>query len=266
MSAFRTVTAARSAHSFRPRRAGSFRPRKAGRLLSGATAVALAALAMTACDPDSGTVTGGAPTGSTSAAPTLPSGSGTGGGQDQTSTGAGGNSGQTGGGKATGGTGSGSGTGSGGAKGTTGGSGSEDRVLCNGSNTAVTVENVTRPLNTMLITVKNTGSKTCDLTYYPVLRFDEMQWAPTARKDTQPQAVVTLAPGASGYAAALLSAGDGSSDGGQTGHKLTVAFQGRTPDSSGGASATPTLPAKGVYYDNSLTVTYWRQDMADALS
>ncbi|GAA2620765.1 DUF4232 domain-containing protein [Streptomyces spororaveus] len=139
------------------------------------------------------------------------------------------------------------------------------RVLCNGSNTAVTVQPVSRPLNHMLITVKNTGSKTCDLTYYPLLRFDEMQWAPAAREETKPQAVVSLAPGRSGYAAALLSAADGSGEGGTTGHRLTIAFQGPTPRSDGGASATPSLPAAGVHYDSALTVTYWQQTGEDAL-
>ncbi|MEU0119762.1 DUF4232 domain-containing protein [Streptomyces bobili] len=142
----------------------------------------------------------------------------------------------------------------------------ENRVLCNGSNTKVTAQPVPRPLNHMLITVTNTGSKMCDLTYYPVLRFDEMQWAPTAAKETQPQAVTTLAPGESGYAGVLLAAADGSGDGGATAEKLTVAFQGRTPNSDGGATATPPLPAKGVYYDSSLTVTYWQQSMDDALA
>ncbi|WP_369391073.1 DUF4232 domain-containing protein [Streptomyces sp. CG1] len=139
-------------------------------------------------------------------------------------------------------------------------------VLCNGANTTVTAQPVPRPLNHMLIRVKNTGGRTCELTYYPVLRFDEMQWAPQAAKDTQPQAVTTLAPGESGYAGVLLSAADGSGQGGMTGHRLTVMFQGRTPNSDGGPSATPALPAKGVYYDSSLTVTYWQQNADDALN
>ncbi|MFF9771732.1 DUF4232 domain-containing protein [Streptomyces sp. NPDC014636] len=134
-------------------------------------------------------------------------------------------------------------------------------VLCNGANTSVTAQPLNRPLNHLLLTVKNTGGKTCELPYYPVLRFDEMQWVPQADRDTQPQAVVSLAPGASAYAAALLSAADGSGTGGTTGHKLTVAFQGYTPNSSGGPSATPALPAKGVSYDSSLKVTYWQQDL-----
>ncbi|MFJ1811690.1 MULTISPECIES: DUF4232 domain-containing protein [unclassified Streptomyces] len=147
-----------------------------------------------------------------------------------------------------------------------GNGGTAARVLCNGSNTKVTAQPVTRPLNHMLLTVTNTGSRTCDLTYYPVLRFDEMQWVPQGAKETQPQAVTTLAPGESGYAGVLLSAADGSGDGGLTARKLTVAFQGYTPNSDGGASATPPLPAKGVYYDSSLAVTYWQRDMDDALS
>jgi hypothetical protein len=140
------------------------------------------------------------------------------------------------------------------------------RVSCNGSNTTVTARPVTRPLNHMLLTVKNTGSKMCDLTYYPVLRFDEMQWVPRPIKDSKPQAVTTLAPGESGYAGVSLSAADGSGEWGTTSHKLTVGFQGRTPNSDGGPSALPTLPAKGVYYDSTLTVTYWLRDMDDVLS
>ncbi|MEU0218536.1 DUF4232 domain-containing protein [Streptomyces sp. NPDC006265] len=147
------------------------------------------------------------------------------------------------------------------AKGTT-----ATRVSCNGSNTTVTAQPVRRPLNHMLLTVKNTGSKMCDLTYYPVLRFDEMQWVPRPIKDSKPQAVTTLAPGESGYAGVSLSAADGSGEWGTTGHKLTVGFQGRTPNSDGGPSALPTLPAKGVYYDSTLTVTYWLRDMDDALT
>ncbi|GHF20315.1 hypothetical protein GCM10018789_58020 [Streptomyces werraensis] len=118
----------------------------------------------------------------------------------------------------------------------------------------------------MLITVKNTGSKNCDLTYYPVLRFDEMQWVPQPVEESKPQAVVTLAPGESAYAGVLLSAADGSGSGGATGKKLAVGFQGRTPNSDGGPAAIPSLPAAGVYYDSSLTVTYWQYSMDDALT
>ncbi|MGY6022025.1 DUF4232 domain-containing protein [Streptomyces spinosirectus] len=240
---------------------------RTSRTFASAAAIALAALALTACRSGTGTKDEGAATAS-GAVTSTPSAAGTGKAQDGTSGrgtpgAAGQDSPQTAGGERTaaGKTGAGSGS----ADRTSDTSTSGRRVLCNGSNTRVTAQPVTRPLNHMLITVKNTGSKTCDLTYYPILRFDEMQWAPSASKDSQPQAVVTLQPGESGYAGVLLSAADGSGEGGDTGHRLTVAFQGLTPNSDGGASAVPSLPAKGVYYDSSLTVTWWQQTMADAL-
>ncbi|MET8166418.1 DUF4232 domain-containing protein [Streptomyces sp. NPDC005329] len=229
---------------------------------------ALAALSLTACNDGTGVQDEGAshPASSTATAaqptPGTDKGTATGTAPTKDTTGSTGSSGKTGG--TTGGN---TGAGSGGTTDDKADdTASDTRVLCNGSNTKVTAQPVPRPLNHMLLTVTNTGGKTCDLTYNPVVRFDEMQWVPQAAKETQPQAVTTLAPGESGYAGVLLSAADGSGDGGQTAKKLTIAFQGYTPNSEGGASATPALPAKGVYYDSSLAVTYWQQDMNDALS
>ncbi|MFD4574695.1 DUF4232 domain-containing protein [Streptomyces sp. NPDC058417] len=230
--------------------------------LAAPAAAALAALALTACQDGSGTKDEGA---STPAAATVASSgqkqaeeattdSGTSAGADSAS-GTTATTTKTTGSKATGS----KATGSKKAK-------SPGRVLCNGSNTKVTAQVLQRPLNHLLLTVKNTGGKVCDLTYFPYVRFDEMQWAPPADKNTQPQAVTTLAPGESGYAGVRLSAADGSGSGGTTGKKLTVMFQGMTPNSDGGASATPKLPAKGVHYDSSLTVTWWQRDLNDVLS
>ncbi|WP_062639910.1 DUF4232 domain-containing protein [Streptomyces maremycinicus] len=228
---------------------------------------ALTALALTACEDGTGVKDEGAShaasSTATAAQPTPGADKGTGTAPAKDTAGSTGSSGTTSG-TSEGGTGTGGGTGGTGGKDAD--SASDGRVPCNGSNTKVTAQPVPRPLNHMLLTVTNTGSRTCDLTYYPVLRFDEMQWVPQAAKETQPQAVTTLAVGESGYAGVLLSAADGSGDGGQTAEKLTVAFQGYTPNSDGGASATPALPAKGVYYDSSLTVTFWQRDMDDALS
>ncbi|MGJ5825825.1 DUF4232 domain-containing protein [Streptomyces ossamyceticus] len=140
-----------------------------------------------------------------------------------------------------------------------------NRVTCNGANTAVTMKPVARPLNHMLITVKNTGTKVCDLFYYPTVRFDQVQWAPRVMEESQPQAVVTLAPGESGYAGVLLSAADGSGENGTTAKKATIRFQGSKPGSNGGAVASPALPAQGVHYDSTLAVTYWQSTIDDAL-
>lgn len=239
------------------------------RLLA-ATGTAVAALALTACDNGTGTEDEGA------SRPTATETSGTGAGASGTPTGTAAPDDTTGAGtgndtadKTAGGAPT-AGTRTPGTRPTASASGQDtgtgrSTVLCNGANTAVTAQPLSRPLNHLLLTVRNTGGKTCELPYHPVLRFDQMQWVPQADEDTRPQAVVSLAPGESGYAGVLLSAADGGGTGGRTARKLTVAFQGLTPNSSGGPSATPALPAKGVFYDSALKVTYWQQDL-DAIT
>ncbi|MFG2465123.1 DUF4232 domain-containing protein [Streptomyces canus] len=139
-------------------------------------------------------------------------------------------------------------------------------VTCEGSTTKTVAAPLTRPVNHMLLTVTNTGSKSCYLYGYPAVRFGEAQAVPPVIEDSQPQAVVTLKPGESGYASVNLSATDGSGANGYTAKSLTVYFQGRSGNGSVGAGARPALPAKGVYVDDSLKVTYWQQSMDDAVS
>ncbi|WP_405526268.1 DUF4232 domain-containing protein [Streptomyces canus] len=139
-------------------------------------------------------------------------------------------------------------------------------VTCEGSTTKTVAAPLTRPVNHMLLTVTNTGSKSCYLYGYPAVRFGEAQAVPPVIEDSQPQAVVTLKPGESGYASVNLSATDGSGANGYTAKSLTVYFQGRSGNESVGTGAHPPLPAKGVYVDDSLKVTYWQQSMDDAVS
>ncbi|MFF1306703.1 DUF4232 domain-containing protein [Streptomyces sp. NPDC058307] len=139
-------------------------------------------------------------------------------------------------------------------------------VTCEGSTTRTVAAPLTRPVNHMLLTVTNTGSKSCYLYGYPAVRFGEAQAVPPVIEASQPQAVVTLAPGESGYASVSLSATDGSGANGHTAKSLTVYFHGRSGDESVGTGAHPSLPAKGVYVDDSLEVTYWQQSMDDAVS
>ncbi|WP_367321843.1 DUF4232 domain-containing protein [Streptomyces sp. HUAS ZL42] len=139
-------------------------------------------------------------------------------------------------------------------------------VTCEGSNTKTVAAPLNRPVNHMLLTVTNTGSKSCFLYYYPDVRFGEAQAVPPVIEESQPQAVVTLAPGESGYASVNLSATDGSGSNGHTVNSLTVYFHGRSGNESVGAAARPALPAKGVYVDDSLKVTYWQQSMDDAVN
>ncbi|MFD8819544.1 DUF4232 domain-containing protein [Streptomyces sp. NPDC059627] len=139
-------------------------------------------------------------------------------------------------------------------------------VTCEGSVTRTVAAPLNRPVNHMLLTVTNTGSRTCYLYGYPAVRFGEAQAVPPVIGDSKPQAVVTLAPGESGYASVNLSATDGSGTDGHTVKSLTVYFQGRSGSESAGTGAHPALPAKGAYVDDSLKVTYWQQSMDDAIS
>ncbi|MEU0435469.1 DUF4232 domain-containing protein [Streptomyces sp. NPDC006290] len=229
-----------------------------------ATAVALAALTLTACNDGNGVrgegpsdtsassaqQSGPAADASTTAKPaangTASSTGGSTGGSKSTSTAAG----------STQGSGKKNGTGS--KTGSTGGTGSRN-VACDGSTTKTTATAVSRPLNHLLLTVTNTGTRNCDLTGYPIARFGEAQSVPPVAEETHPQAVVTLAPGESGYAGVLLSAADGSGGNGYTAKTLEVGFD-------KGRGATPALPAKGVYVDDKLTVTYWQQTLDAALT
>ncbi|MFC7304570.1 DUF4232 domain-containing protein [Streptomyces monticola] len=231
------------------------------RLAGAAAAAVLASLALTACDSGTGVNDEGAsstsPTGKASESKAPGSGAGSG-------------------------AGSGSGSGSGSSPSSTdakpgpGGStqtadtstskapGVGEPVTCEGSNTKTVAAPLNRPVNHMLLTVTNTGSKSCFLYTYPALRFGEAQAVPPVIEDSQPQAVVTLKPGESGYASVALSGAEGSSDG-HTEKSLAVYFHGRSGNESVGAPAHPPLPAKGAYIDNSLKVTYWQQTMEDAI-
>lgn len=145
------------------------------------------------------------------------------------------------------------------------GSSSGKPVTCEGSTTKTVAAPLTRPVNHMLLTVTNTGDRTCYLYGYPAVRFGEAQAVPPAIADSHPQAVVTLDPGESGYASVSLSTTDGSGSNGYTTKSLAVYFHGPSGNESVGAGAHPSLPAKGVYVDDSLKVTYWQQSMDDAV-
>lgn len=115
-----------------------------------------------------------------------------------------------------------------------------------------------RPINHLLLTATNTGSKTCALPQYPATRFGEAQAVPPVAKSSKPQSLTTLAPGESGYAGVRLSSGDGSGENGYDANTLTIPFE-------DGSIATVKLPSGGVYVDTALMVTYWQTDASNAL-
>ncbi|MFF0728750.1 DUF4232 domain-containing protein [Streptomyces sp. NPDC004134] len=138
-------------------------------------------------------------------------------------------------------------------------------ATCDGSRTKTVAAPVHRPVNHMLLTVTNTGSGDCRLYHYPAVRFGAAQSVPPVVEASQPQSVVTLAPGESGYAAVSLAAVDGSGTNSRTHESLTVYFRDRAGGDAGPA-ARPPLPAGGVRVDDTLMVTYWQPELDAALA
>ncbi|PZT72468.1 MULTISPECIES: DUF4232 domain-containing protein [unclassified Streptomyces] len=136
-------------------------------------------------------------------------------------------------------------------------------VTCTGANTRTTVTKVSRPINHLLLTVTNKGDRPCYAYYAPMLRFDDAQAVFQVFRDSKPQAVVTLDPGASAYAGIALT-------GEPTGKKpyksanLGVTFADRANAPVNSSPAELKLPAE-TYWDDNGFVTYWQSEMSDAL-
>ncbi|AXI72236.1 MULTISPECIES: DUF4232 domain-containing protein [Streptomyces] len=140
---------------------------------------------------------------------------------------------------------------------------SATRTACTTANTQVTVTQVSRPINHLLLTLKNTGSGLCDAYYAPHLGFDGAQSVFPILEDSKPQAVVTLAPGEEAYAGIGLTGEPGQSKLYKS-KNLRVFFAKRN-GSTYDKPATLKLPAE-TYWDGNGFVTYWQSDRATALT
>lgn len=128
-----------------------------------------------------------------------------------------------------------------------------------------TVTALTRPINHVLLTVTNSGKAACSVYYYPALRFDADQQAVTpVVEDSKPQSVVTIAPGASAYAAIGTSAADGSGSAGKVEKQVEVFLEAKDQSGSLPGSLTLSLPAN-TYVDDKAFVTYWQSDLQSAI-
>ncbi|RDD84853.1 DUF4232 domain-containing protein [Streptomyces parvulus] len=227
--------------------------------LFAASTMAVAALSLTACQGDASDSSAPAPAAhSSSADSNQPSAKG-GSGEVREDAGSGKASGPAG--STTGDQASNSGNAGGSGSGSGAGEGQSDPGLpgeCSASDVSITAANAPRPINHLLLTATNTGSKTCALPPYPAARFGEAQSVPPVAESSKPQALTTLAPGESGYAGVRLSSGDGSGENGYETDSLTIPFD-------DGSIATVRLPSGGVYVDTALTVTYWQTSAANAL-
>lgn len=147
----------------------------------------------------------------------------------------------------------------------TGDGGSPVTTACTDANTKVTVSKVSRPINHLLLTVTNTGSKACNAYHAPLLRFDDAQAVTQIMDESRPQAVVSLAPRQSGYASILLASADGSGENGLRAKNLGVFFAPGSGEGSIGSAHELTLPPN-TYIDDTAAVSYWQSSMSDALT
>ncbi|MFG2830909.1 DUF4232 domain-containing protein [Streptomyces sp. NPDC048434] len=137
-------------------------------------------------------------------------------------------------------------------------------TACDAAKIRIVAKPLKRPVNHLLLAATNTSGATCDLYYAPSLRFGEAQSPLAELPDSRPQAVVTLAPGESGYAGVLTSSADGSGRNGHTVTSLSVSLPGRDGKGSIGGSAAVALPGGKTYLDDSAWVTYWQSDASAA--
>ncbi|MEU5210823.1 DUF4232 domain-containing protein [Streptomyces sp. NPDC020742] len=137
---------------------------------------------------------------------------------------------------------------------------------CDADAVRIVAKPLERPVGHLLLRATNTSGAACDLYLAPHLQFDGAQSPLAELADSKPAALVTLAPGESGYAGVLTSSADGSGRHGRAVSSLSVSLPGRDGKGSiGGASAVP-LPGGAVYVDDSAWVTYWQADPGDALA
>ncbi|WP_103507745.1 DUF4232 domain-containing protein [Streptomyces sp. SM13] len=132
---------------------------------------------------------------------------------------------------------------------------------CTPKNSTVTVSKVSRPINHLLLTVTNTGSKDCAAYHAPFLRFDDAQAVYPILDDSKPQAVVVISPGEKAYAGIGLLGQPGEGEPVKS-DSLGVIMVDKNNKAKG--EATLKLPAE-TYTDSLGFVTYWQSDVETAL-
>ncbi|MFJ8634956.1 DUF4232 domain-containing protein [Streptomyces sp. NPDC093568] len=136
-------------------------------------------------------------------------------------------------------------------------------VTCTAANTKLTVTEVSRPINHLLLKVTNTGTKPCYAYSAPYLRAGDDAQAPLPWiEESTPQSVVTLEPGRSAYAGITTYSPEG--EGGSEAKTLGVLLTDRNGNPTG-QEKTLNLPNGGVFFNSAATVTYWQDNAADAL-
>lgn len=149
----------------------------------------------------------------------------------------------------------------------TGGGGDGAVALCakgDVSITATSADDPGEPVQHVLFTVENTGSKTCAVYHYPHVQLGGARGpVPDIKLVPAPkEPFATLAPGKVAYAAMVLS---GPMDEAPT-KSMTVQLQDRTSGSKIGEPIKVALPGVDtLYFNDFVRVTHWTTDKALAL-
>ncbi|MDG4858111.1 DUF4232 domain-containing protein [Streptomyces sp. T-3] len=140
--------------------------------------------------------------------------------------------------------------------------------VCTNSETKLQISQAQRPVNYQLITLTNTGSRTCTALVYPTVSFGpDLDGVTETREDTKPQAVVTLKPGEAAYAGLNTSPADQQDDG-QKPHASYIAVDLVQSVGSDGSTRDFGQPRQVKVKDLFVyepTVTAWQQNPDDAL-
>ncbi|TVL92460.1 DUF4232 domain-containing protein [Streptomyces sp. SAJ15] len=135
---------------------------------------------------------------------------------------------------------------------------------CTNAGTSLGVAPAKRPVNYQLITLTNTGSRSCTVIGYPVVTFGpDLDGSADKRRDTHPQAVVTLKPGESAYAGLNTSPADQQDDGKRP-HATSISVDLMKEDGATYVGQPRRSPVSDLFVSDP-TVTAWQQDVADAL-
>jgi hypothetical protein len=121
---------------------------------------------------------------------------------------------------------------------------------------AASEDGVGEPVRHLLLTVTNTGDEKCVVYRYPYVQLGADAQAPApVIEESDPEALVALAPGDQAHAAVLVSGGAMDE---YEADSISLVLQGRTPGSDAGESVTVDLPGVEVLFaDDGQRVTYW---------
>ncbi|MFI7101959.1 DUF4232 domain-containing protein [Streptomyces sp. NPDC050161] len=162
------------------------------------------------------------------------------------------------------GTSGGSGGSTGGSGGTSGGSGGSKAgdATCSTDGMKIEVVPTGGTLPAVLLKATNTAGGSCNLYGFPTVGYPGAQAAVGAAEASKPQAVVTLEPGKSAYAAIGLP------QDGKNLHReksLTVGLRGKDMGPIDGQATVNAPGGAGLGISDDSTVTYWQADQAAAL-